>query len=168
MDVNNLASGDRETPTLCGSVWNERGIVSFRAGMMAKVSMPRPTPFIAAGYLFARGTMLEEVPFDPDLPQVRARACLHVVLSRQWARLSAVQLPDAAVHGRGDHARRAAVDVRLGLLLPQREPGVPPVRHQGVWQDAAQVLGRGLRLPGCAGGAGRRMPSALATPLCPR
>lgn len=70
MDVNNLASGDRETPTLCGSVWNERGIISFRAGMMSKASIPRATPFIAAGYLFGRGDMLVEVPFDPDLPQV--------------------------------------------------------------------------------------------------
>ena len=85
VDVNNLASGDNETPTLCGSVWNERGIVSFRAGMMAKASMPRPTPFIAAGYLFAAGTMLEEVPFDPDLPQVRAGACMRLLQSRHCA-----------------------------------------------------------------------------------
>lgn len=224
-------------------------MISFRAGMMAKTSAPRPTPFIAAGYLFGRGQMLAEVPFDPDLPQVAPRPparAAHAFPTRPAGPLSGDLRARAAVHGRGDCAcgarRRAAcpraavpgpvvvtsgpavtrnlchppiapmhvggrcrthydrsleallrclwldgllmcgrvpaftpgaaragapVDVRLGHVLPEREPDIPPVRHQGARRVAAQVLGRGRRLLRVAG-APARPPRARATarPCC--
>jgi len=72
----------------------------------------------------------------------------------------------ARIHARAARAG-APVDVRLGHVLPEREPDIPPVRHQGARRVAAQVLGRGRRLLRVAG-APARPPRARATarPCC--
>ena len=49
--------------------FNEDGLVSFKGAQFKKPGpLPRRNAFIAAGFIFARGALLKEVPFDPHLP----------------------------------------------------------------------------------------------------
>jgi hypothetical protein len=49
--------------------FNEDGILSFRGAVFKKPEdLPRRNAFIAGGFVFARGSLVREVPFDPHLP----------------------------------------------------------------------------------------------------
>lgn len=49
--------------------FNEDGLLSFKGAVFKKPGkVPRRNAFIAAGFIFARGSLLKEVPFDPHLP----------------------------------------------------------------------------------------------------
>lgn len=61
---------DVETvPVLCNSTFDSEGMVTFQAipQMPPKDGRPRPIPFLAAGFLFAPGSLVYDVPFDPTL-----------------------------------------------------------------------------------------------------
>lgn len=62
------AGGTRDVPVLCKSSFNESGILSFEAVVQGKPPrVPPKTPFVAGGFVFARGAVVREVPFDPSL-----------------------------------------------------------------------------------------------------
>ena len=60
-------------PVLCKSKFDDRGLVTFEADTLPPPpagSPPKPVPFTAGGFLFGPATLLREVPYDPDLPQL--------------------------------------------------------------------------------------------------
>lgn len=57
-------------PTLCKSSFNDKGILNFEAVLLPRVDEPRRVPFVAGGFVFAPGRVVDEVPFDPNLPHL--------------------------------------------------------------------------------------------------
>lgn len=56
-------------PVMCKSKWNDSGILTFEAVLRPKPDAAlAPVPFVAGGFLFTRGSVLQEVPYDPNLP----------------------------------------------------------------------------------------------------
>lgn len=56
---------------MCKSKWNSEGLPSFEAVMQpATQAALRKVPFVAGGMIFAKGSLLSEVPFDPGLDWV--------------------------------------------------------------------------------------------------
>lgn len=56
-------------PVMCKSKFNASGILTFEAVTQPIEKRPlTPVPFVAAGFMFLRGSALGEVPYDPDLP----------------------------------------------------------------------------------------------------
>ena len=52
---------------MCKGIFVSQGYVRNGARWMPRSIEPRPQPFTAAGYLFADGRLVHEVPFDPYL-----------------------------------------------------------------------------------------------------
>ncbi len=57
-------------PTICKANFTSHGLLAFEAATLPPSTRPRPVPFTAGGFLFGPGRLLEEVPFDPDLPHL--------------------------------------------------------------------------------------------------
>ena len=71
-DIKNETNDVHMVETLCGSFFNEDGVVSFLGA--EKVDMKKykyvQTPHIAAGMFFCEGSCVKEVPYDPYLPDL--------------------------------------------------------------------------------------------------
>lgn len=60
-------------PVLCDSFWNADGLPQFKAIIKSKKDIgeaPMPIPFTSGGFVFAPGTLLKDVPYDPNLPHL--------------------------------------------------------------------------------------------------
>lgn len=57
-------------PRMCRAFFNDRGMISFEGAEEISIGKNQyvQTPYIAAGFLFAESSFLEQVPFDPYLP----------------------------------------------------------------------------------------------------
>lgn len=63
-------SGSQSVPVLCRADFDDRGVPTFNAVTLPASSTPKPVPFTSGGFVFGPGTMLRDVPFDPDLPHL--------------------------------------------------------------------------------------------------
>lgn len=63
-------SKTKEVPVLCKSKFDSNGVLTFEAASIEAGAKPKPVPFTSGGFVFGPGTMLTEVPYDPDLPFV--------------------------------------------------------------------------------------------------
>lgn len=59
-----------DVPVLCKSGFDDNGVLTFEAVSMAPAKRPKPVPFTSGGFVFGPGSMLREVPYDPDLPHL--------------------------------------------------------------------------------------------------
>jgi [Skp1-protein]-hydroxyproline N-acetylglucosaminyltransferase len=66
----NSATGTKDVPVLCKSKFDDNGILTFEAVSIAPSAKPKPVPFVSGGFVFAPGTMVRDVPYDPDLPHL--------------------------------------------------------------------------------------------------
>lgn len=60
-------------PVLCDSFWNGDGLPQFKAIIKNKADIgetPMPIPFTSGGFVFAPGSLVKEVPYDPNLPHL--------------------------------------------------------------------------------------------------
>lgn len=57
-------------PVLCKSLFDADGMLTFNAVTLEASSTPKPVPFTSGGFVFGPGTMVREVPYDPDLPHL--------------------------------------------------------------------------------------------------
>eukprot|EP01133_Synstelium_polycarpum_P003451 gene3451-3924_t len=64
-----LPLDDQKTvPRLCHANYaNHNGLITFYSHYVARTEVPEECPFVAAGYFFGPGYLLETVPFDPHL-----------------------------------------------------------------------------------------------------
>lgn len=69
-DVEHMADAEASVPVLCKAKFDDSGIVTFDSATLPPGKQPRPVPFTAGGFLFAPGSVVREVPFDPDLPHL--------------------------------------------------------------------------------------------------
>lgn len=62
--------GARLTTAMCGAMFNADGIIQPLSSVLtaADEHQLRPTPFIAAGFMFGPSSMLADVPYDDALP----------------------------------------------------------------------------------------------------
>jgi hypothetical protein len=69
MDDYGKPNENREVPKMCQSFFNKRGMLSFLGShvMRSEPDGYERNPYIAAGFLFAEGSFLQDVPFDPYL-----------------------------------------------------------------------------------------------------
>jgi len=67
---------EKSVPTLCKSKFNADGLPQFEASVKSAKDVaaaggkPWPIPFTSGGFLFAPGSILAEVPYDPGLPML--------------------------------------------------------------------------------------------------
>jgi hypothetical protein len=57
-------------PVLCDSLWNSDGVPQLKAVVKKKEEIgdtPQPIPFTSGGFVFAPGSLVREVPYDPSL-----------------------------------------------------------------------------------------------------
>jgi hypothetical protein len=66
----NSETGTKDVPVLCKSKFDDNGILTFEAVSIAPSEKPKPVPFVSGGFVFAPGTMVQDVPYDPDLPHL--------------------------------------------------------------------------------------------------
>ena len=69
-DWEQYTTGVAEVPVLCKSKFDGQGVPTFEAVTLPASAKPRPVPFTSGGFVFGPGTMLTEVPYDPDLAQL--------------------------------------------------------------------------------------------------
>lgn len=69
-DVDQVDTGIAQVPSLCASSFGDNGLPTLEAVTLDAADAPRPVPFTSGGFVFGPGTMLTEVPYDPDLPQL--------------------------------------------------------------------------------------------------
>lgn len=69
-DYDQGATGVREVPVLCKSKFDAQGLVTFEADTLPPSEAPKPVPFTAGGFMFGPGSLVREVPYDPDLPHL--------------------------------------------------------------------------------------------------
>ena len=69
-DWDQSATGTTDVPVLCKSKFDPNGVPTFEAVTLRASAKPRPVPFTSGGFVFGPGSMLAEVPYDPDLPQL--------------------------------------------------------------------------------------------------
>jgi hypothetical protein len=55
---------------LCKSTFNDQGLPTLNAVTLPASKTPRPVPFTSGGFMFGPGTLVTEVPYDPDLPHL--------------------------------------------------------------------------------------------------
>jgi hypothetical protein len=66
-----LDNDPENVPRICKSVINDRNMVTYNgAEILQKANLPTKSASIAAGTFFCEGYFLEEVPFDPELPDL--------------------------------------------------------------------------------------------------
>jgi len=64
---------EESVPVLCDSSWNDDGLPQFKATIKQKKDFkngPAPIPFTSGGFIFAPGSILRDVPYDPNLPHL--------------------------------------------------------------------------------------------------
>lgn len=64
---------ETSAPVICNGKWNEDGLPVFEAIVKPRSffnDTPVPTGFASAGFLFGPGSMLQRVPYDPNLPHL--------------------------------------------------------------------------------------------------
>lgn len=66
----NKKGGTADVPVLCKSSFDDSGILTFEAVSIASSGKPKPVPFVSGGFVFAPGSMVRDVPYDPDLPHL--------------------------------------------------------------------------------------------------
>ena len=52
---------------ICKSFFNEQGMISFEGAEAIDTDDVFPSPYIAGGFLFSDGSLIRDVPFDPNL-----------------------------------------------------------------------------------------------------
>lgn len=57
-----------DVPVIKGWKKNTEGVLQWDAATYTKLTTVVASPYIAAGFFFARGAFLQDVPFDPHLP----------------------------------------------------------------------------------------------------
>ena len=71
-DVGAYSIDETSVPIICDSEWTADGIVTFKAVIKPSSAFPsnkpRPVPFTSGGFLFAPGTLVSDVKYDPGLP----------------------------------------------------------------------------------------------------
>jgi hypothetical protein len=70
-DVATYGIEEKSVPLLCTSKWNADGLPQFEASIRSAADLATkphwPVPFTAGGFVFAPGSVVSEVPFDPNL-----------------------------------------------------------------------------------------------------
>jgi hypothetical protein len=71
-DMAQLDKDPADVPVLCKSAFDANGILTFEAvaSVPKEPGRPRPVPFTSGGFVFGPGSMLRDVPYDPDLPHL--------------------------------------------------------------------------------------------------
>ena len=71
-DIKDTSRDVHMVETLCGSYFNEDGVVSFLGAEKVDMSKYKyvQTPHIAAGMFFCEGSCVKKVPYDPYLPDL--------------------------------------------------------------------------------------------------
>lgn len=69
-DRTELGTRAAGVPVLCKSFFDADGMLTFNAVTLDASSVPRPVPFTSGGFVFGPGSMVREVPYDPDLPHL--------------------------------------------------------------------------------------------------
>jgi len=69
-DVDQKDSGTTHVPVLCKAKFDAHGVPTLEAVTLKASKEPKPVPFTSGGFIFGPGSMLKEVPYDPDLPQL--------------------------------------------------------------------------------------------------
>jgi hypothetical protein len=74
-DRKNHSINEKSVPILCKSKWNADKLPQFEASIKSSAALqnaekPFPIPFMSGGFIFAPGSMVVDVPFDPNLPQL--------------------------------------------------------------------------------------------------
>ena len=72
-DSGTFGTNETSAPVICNGKWNADGLPIFEAVIKPKGffnGKPAPTGFASAGLLFGPGTMLQRVPYDPNLPHL--------------------------------------------------------------------------------------------------
>jgi GT2 family glycosyltransferase len=57
-------------PVLCDSTWNDDGLPQLKAVVKSQKDIgtsPHPIPFTSGGFIFAPGSLVRDVPYDPSL-----------------------------------------------------------------------------------------------------
>jgi hypothetical protein len=57
-----------EVPVLCESSFNDNGILTFKSVLLKPRPEGYPVPFCSGGLIFSEGSILKDVPYDPELP----------------------------------------------------------------------------------------------------
>lgn len=70
-DYNN-ENGKETVPTICQSFFNDSKMISLQRAYQITIDPdnPIPTAYVAAGMFFCESSFLNEVPFDPNLPNL--------------------------------------------------------------------------------------------------
>ncbi len=61
---------EQAVPVLCDASWNADGLPQLKAVIKSKTDVgdiPNPIPFTSGGFVFAPGSLVREVPYDPTL-----------------------------------------------------------------------------------------------------
>jgi [Skp1-protein]-hydroxyproline N-acetylglucosaminyltransferase len=70
-DISTYGIDEKSVPLLCNSKWNDDGLPQFEAAVKSKEDLDTkqhwPVPFTAGGFVFGPGSLVAEVPFDPNL-----------------------------------------------------------------------------------------------------
>ncbi len=69
-DRTRLGTAAAGVPVLCKSLFDADGMLTFNAVTLDASPVPRPVPFTSGGFVFGPGSMVREVPYDPDLPHL--------------------------------------------------------------------------------------------------
>lgn len=66
-DMLDKPSVETGVPVLCRSDFDSNGLLTLNANVMPPSQEPRPVPFVSGGFVFGPGSMVRDVPYDPDL-----------------------------------------------------------------------------------------------------
>eukprot|EP00877_Chromochloris_zofingiensis_P000524 jgi/Chrzof1/10472/UNPLg00399.t1 len=68
-DYEEYDSNSSSVPVMCSGTFNERGLFRFESKVVSLTEAAlTPVPFVAGGFMFTLGSMLREVPYDPNYP----------------------------------------------------------------------------------------------------
>ena len=59
-----------DVPRLCDASFDSNGVPTLNAIILPTHGKPQPVPFTSGGFVFAPGSILAEVPYDPNLPML--------------------------------------------------------------------------------------------------
>jgi [Skp1-protein]-hydroxyproline N-acetylglucosaminyltransferase len=68
--INEDKSTDETVSTFCTSSISSVNVISVKSALITNNGLCRLIPYCAAGFFFTYGCFLNEVPFDPNLPQL--------------------------------------------------------------------------------------------------
>lgn len=65
-------NSESKIPTICNAKFTDKGIISLNAAhdIDVKDSRPKPNAYIAGGMMFGKSEFIEQVPLDPNLPNL--------------------------------------------------------------------------------------------------